>query len=119
MTLGNKDEVVTTVSIEEEVIVFVAEHIRVSRERLTLGTTLFGDLGVDGDGGVELLEAFMKRFRVDMQTYRGDQHFGPEGFVPWAPLYWLVLAWGSLVEKQSAPENRARLMPITRSQFVI
>ena len=57
-------------------------HIRVSAARLKARTTLFGDLGVDGDDGDELMVAFMKRFGVDMTIYRGDRHFGPKGFAP-------------------------------------
>lgn len=102
----------TSVSIEEEVAEFVATQTKRSVEAITLRTTLFGDLGVDGDDSEELVDAFMKRFDVDMGAYRPDRHFGPEGLPPWAPLYWLVLAWRAFVEKESTPESRARLVPI-------
>ena len=108
----------TSVSIEEEVIAFVAANIRVSAARLKARTTLFGDLGVDGDDSDELMVAFTKRFGVDMTTYRGDRHFGPEGFAPWTPFYWLVLLWRARTEKGSTPESRARLCPITIQDLI-
>ncbi len=107
----------TSVSIEEEVVAFVADFTRHPIERIKPQTTLFGELGIDGDDGDEILTAFMKRFAVDMTSYRGV-HFGPEGFIPWAPLYWLVLLMRSRVEKPSTPESRARLVPITIQDLI-
>jgi hypothetical protein len=108
---------VTVVSIEEDVVAFVADFTRNPVECIKPQTTLFGDLGIDGDDGDEILSAFMRRFDVDMSSCR-PVHFGPEGFVPWAPLYWLALAWRSRAEKQSTPESRARLMPITIQDLI-
>ena len=108
----------TSAAIEEEVTAFVAAKTRCSAERLNPRTTLFGDLGVDGDDSDELLAAFMKRFGVDMRAYRRDRHFGSEGFLPWTPLFWLVLAWRAAGEKVSTPESRARLSPITIQDLI-
>lgn len=108
----------TSVSIEEEVTAFVAAQIGVSTERLKARTTLFGDLGVDGDDSDELLVAFTKRFSVDMKSYRGDRHFGPEGFAPWSPLLWLASAWRGFAQKESTPESRARLVPVTIQDLI-
>lgn len=99
-------------SIEQQVVALVAEFTGCPVERIKPQTTLFGDLGIDGDDGDEILTVFMKRFEVDMSSCR-PVHFGPEGFPPWTPLYWLVLLWRARVEKQSTPESRARLVPIT------
>jgi hypothetical protein len=41
-------------------------------------TTLFGDLGVDGADGPELIQAFAKEFRVDISSFDACRHFGPE-----------------------------------------
>jgi hypothetical protein len=103
---------VTSVSLEEEIIAFVAAEMMCSTKAITASTTLFGDLGVDGDDGDEFLVAFMKRFSVDMSGYRGNRHFGPEGFVPWAPLVWLLLALRLRREPKSTPESRAGLIPV-------
>lgn len=108
----------TSASIEEEVTAFVATKTQHAAARLNPHTTLFGDLGVDGDDSDELLGAFMTRFSVDMTAYRGDRHFGPEGFAPWTPLFWLVLAWRARAEKRSTPESRARLLPITIQDLI-
>jgi hypothetical protein len=105
-------------SIEAEIIRLVAGQTGHPEEGITLQTTLFGDLGVDGDDGRELMAVFTKRFAVDMRQYRHNRHFGPEGFLPWTPLYWLLLAWRSHSEKGSTPESRARLLPITIQNLV-
>jgi len=108
----------TSASIDEVVIAFIAAQSGHSANRLQPCSTLFGDLGVDGDDGDELIAAFVERFVVDMQTYRGDRHFGPEGFPPWTPIFWLVLAWRAYSEKESTPESRARLVPITIQNLI-
>lgn len=74
-------------------------------------------MGVDGDDGIELLRQLERMFGADMTACRPNRHFGTEGFVPLAPLYWLLLAWRALVEKGSTPESRARLIPI-RVQYL-
>jgi hypothetical protein len=105
-------------TLEDDVILFIASESGQPRERLSPRTTLFGDLRIDGDDGDELLVAFMKHFEVDMSEYRGSEHFGPEGLPPWAPIYWLILAWRSMTEEGSTPESRARLRPITIQDLI-
>ena len=105
-------------TLEEEVVAFIASERREQRERLSPRTTLFGDLGVDGDDAEELFDAFMKRFEVDMSECRAKEHFGPEGFVPWAPIYWMILAWRGVTEEGSTPESRARLRPVTIQDLI-
>ena len=107
----------TSVPIEEAVIAFVAAQTPRPAERLGPRTTIFGDLGIDGDDRDEFFVALMNRFDVDMRSYRGDQYFGPEGFAPWTPLFWLVLLWRARREK-STPESRARLVPITIQDLI-
>lgn len=80
--------------LREAVFDFVAEHRSVDRSRLSGATTLFGDLGIDGDDGYELLLAFSRRFDVDMTACDANRYFGPEGgCMPIAPLYWLFTAY--------------------------
>jgi hypothetical protein len=43
-----------------------------------MDTTLFGDLGVDGADGPELIQAFAKEFGLDISTFDACRHFGPE-----------------------------------------
>jgi acyl carrier protein len=99
--------------LDDRVIAFVADRTGCRATKLTLDTTLFGDLGVDGDDGVELLEAVGREFSVDMSDCHATRYFGPEGFVPWAPLYWLILAF-----RKGGPEQRARLQPIRISDLI-
>lgn len=108
---------VTSASLEEEVIVFVAEFTRYPAAKITPRTTLFGDIGIDGDDGDEILAAFMERFQVDMSACR-PVHFGIEGFVPWALLHWIYQAWLARTEKNSTPESRAGLIPITVQDMI-
>jgi hypothetical protein len=108
---------VTADFLEDEVAAFVADFTSHPIKQIKPQTTLFGDLGIDGDDGDEILSTFMQRFAVDMSSYR-PIHFGPEGFVPWAPLYWLVILWRTIFEKNSTPESRSRLMPITIQDLI-
>jgi acyl carrier protein len=78
--------------LEERVIAFVSEQLGVRAERISMATTIFGDLHTDGDDGVELLESFDEKFSVDMTGCDPSRYFGPEGCVPWAPIYWILIA---------------------------
>lgn len=92
---------------------FVASFVGVPSERISLSTTLFGDLGVDGEDGSDLLVAFGEHFNVDLSALDVTKHFGSEGIWPWAPLYWVVL-W----LRSGTPEQKARLSPITIADLV-
>lgn len=105
-------------NIDDSVIDFVADYTGVKRERLTLPTTLFGDLGVDGQDGWELIASFGRRFEVDLSNFQAGQHFGPEGFPIYAPLVWFWWLITGQFGKQRAPEERARLKPIHISDLI-
>lgn len=108
----------TDPSFGNEVMIFVAGFISTPVDKISPKTTLFGDLRIDGDDGVELLEAFKDRFEVDMGPYRAV-HFGPEGFSLYAPFYWLLLLWRKINGgSDSTPESRARLHPITVQDLI-
>ena len=96
-----------------EVSEFVASFVGVPSERISLSTTLFGDLGIDGEDGSDLLVAFGERFNVDLSALDVTRHFGPEGFWPWAPLYWVVL-W----MRSGTPEQKVRRSPIRIADLV-
>ncbi len=99
--------------LEARVIAFVAEQVAVRADRISMTTTIFGDLHTDGDDGVELLQAFGKAFSVDMSRCDPTLHFGPEGCVPWAPIYWIILAM-----RKGSPEERAGLVTIRIADLV-
>ena len=72
------------------VIDFVAPQVGVATSKIKSGTRLFHDLGVDGDDGVEFMEAFCKHFQVDPSTIQIDKHFGPESAaMPWTIIWWV------------------------------
>lgn len=99
-------------NLENRVIDFVAHHACARREQLKRDTTLFGDLGMDGQDGWEFMEAFGQEFDVDLSRFRADRHFGPEGLPVWAPLAWLFCLPFLMVHKPAPPEERAGLRPI-------
>jgi len=105
-------------TLDDEVMRFVADFTGVKRERLSPATTLFGDLGVDGADGWELVEAFGKRFQVNLSTFRADRHFGPEGLPVWGPLVWFCLVATWPFRKRKSPEEEAGLMAISIGDLV-
>lgn len=94
--------------LETRVHRFVADRLGVPSHRLTRATTLFGDLGVDGDDAAELLEAFGEAFGIDPTDLELARHFGPEGLWPWTVAEWLRQA-----ARSGTREDRAGLRPIT------
>jgi hypothetical protein len=58
---------------------FVATEACVNVRRLRLGTTIVGDLGVDGDEGQSFIETFAKTFAVDISGFNADKYFNTEG----------------------------------------
>ena len=81
--------------MESEVIKFISEFVGVPEKKITADTLVNDDLGVAGDDGIELMEAFANRFNVGLSTWEQD-YFGPEGMspfviilLPYALLKWL------------------------------
>lgn len=105
-------------NLETEILDFVAEFTGAKREKLTPDSTLYGDLGVDGADGWELIEEFGRRFQVDVATFRGERHFGPEGFPVYAPFAWLfhLVSWP--FRKKQTPEEKAGLLPIRIADLI-
>ncbi len=105
-------------ALDESVIDFVAEFTGVKRRRLTPASTLFGDLGVDGADGWELVEAFGQKFQVDLSEFRADHHFGPEDLPIYAPFLWLwcLIRWP--FRKRQTSEEQAGLEAIRISDLI-
>jgi Protein of unknown function (DUF1493) len=102
--------------LDSSVMDFVAEFTGVKRQRLSPNSTLFGDLGVDGEDGWQLIKSFGDRFEVDLSSFRADQHFGPEGgSFPFALLWWLV---SFPFRKRQPPEERSGLRTIRIADLV-
>jgi acyl carrier protein len=62
----------------EEVKAFVAEFWYEPKGGLSAETSVNDDLGMDGDDGVEFMEAFSVHFGVDLGAFPHDRYFGPE-----------------------------------------
>lgn len=72
--------------LQVRVIQWLSDFLSIPREKITLQTTLLGDLGIDGEDGIELITDFIKTFEVDPTGIQIGHHFGPE-CMPWnAPL---------------------------------
>ena len=82
-----------------ELIEFLCREVQVGHAEIKADTQLQHDLGVDGDDGLDLIEAFARKFGVDFAGFDCTQHFGPEGM----PIFSLWL-WG---------RSRPRFIPIT------
>ena len=61
-----------------EVIAFVAEYWEEPKSRLLAETSINIDLGMDGDDGLEFMQAFSRRFTVDLERFPHDNYFGVE-----------------------------------------
>jgi hypothetical protein len=71
----------------EKIFYFISQECGVSIQKLSLQTTLLGDIGIDGCEAVEFFEKFSQEFEVDMSEFDIDKHFGSEGY----PLHILLL----------------------------
>jgi len=64
----------------ERVIGFVSKQVRINAAKLDLGTSLFHDLGIDGDDAVDFFKAFSDEFQTDLSELDLRKHFGAEGW---------------------------------------
>jgi len=76
--------------VEERVIAFVQEQTGWDAGRLTNGTRLRADLGLDGDDAGEFFKDFAEEFSVDLRQFDYGRVFGPEGCNPFAFTLWIV-----------------------------
>jgi hypothetical protein len=106
--------------LDSSVIDFVAEFTGVRRQKLSAtSTTIFGDLGIDGHDGCDLIETFGEKFHVDLSSFRPDRHFGPEGLPLYAPFLYLWWLMSFLFRERQTPEQRAGLVPIRISDLIV
>lgn len=83
--------------------VLIAEQTWVSEEELTPDTHLAEDLGIAGDDGYELLEAFCETFEIEnMSEIEPYDYFGPEATNPFY-VYVLLYYWVFNREKLNEP----------------
>lgn len=101
-------------NLEESVIEFVATFTGFKAERIHLQTTLYGDLGVAGDDGLDLIQAYGKKFQVDLMEFQSEHHFGSEGVSILAPLslLWMVLSHPFRQKRTSEEESNVQAVRI-------
>lgn len=65
-------------AIREEIRQCVADFTGVPMQNLRDGTSLFHDLGMDGDDALEFMQEFARRFHVDLAQFVHSDYFGAE-----------------------------------------
>jgi acyl carrier protein len=99
--------------IELRVKRFIASTGRIKIERIRDGTTLMGDLGIDGDDAEDFFAEFRDELGVDLSLLDLSSHFGPEGLWPWTPIKWLIDAF-----RGGTPEHKNGLIAITVADLI-
>ena len=103
---------IATVDIAPEVIRFISEFTSVSVEKITPTMLINSDLGIDGDDGLELLEAFSKKFRVDLRSM-AEHHFGAEGL---SVLF--IMHWYRTFIRWATGDKAGDLVPLSVAQLI-
>ena len=62
----------------QELILFVRDQIREYKGVITRETSIEDDLGVTGEEAVELLDAFTRKFNVEIGNFDFKKHFNDE-----------------------------------------
>ena len=93
---------------------FVAGQAAVRPDRVRPETTLFGDLGVDGDDGSDLMAEFANEFQVDISGFDHAKHFGPEASGCFPP----TALFSFLFRPGRDPHHAAGKVPITIRDLV-
>ena len=92
----------------DRVAEFVARETGTSRGSIATGTIMEDDLGCTGMDAAALMDAFAREFNVDMEGFRFESHFGPEGSGPelliLLPLVLLARLLGFRWLESSSPE---------------
>lgn len=91
----------------------VAEFTSVKLQALSLETTLFHGLGIDGDDGVDFFEQFASVFGVDLTDFKIEEYFGPEASEPITSIGIWIKGWWI-----GDHHRAARVIPITLGDLV-
>ncbi len=99
-------------ALDEQVMDFVVEFTGYDRGCLTEESTIYGDVGLDGEDGCEFIRDFSEKFGVDLAAFRAGDYFGPEGLPIYAPLafVWWLVSWP--FRRRQSPEVAAGLRPV-------
>ncbi len=79
--------------LSTEVFAMVSHFTGVRSQELTPETTLFHDLGIDGDDAVDFFEEFGKAFHVNLTDFKIARYFGSEGGDPVSAIATWLQGW--------------------------
>ena len=82
-----------TAELINEVIAFVAEYLEEPISQLSAETSINEDLGMDGDDALEFMQAFSRRFAVDLATFPYDSYFGVEAAANPISIIAMMIRW--------------------------
>ena len=89
--------------LESELRNLIVHELGAADTDIHSDTSLFHDLGTDGMDGEQFMEAYARRFDVDLANFEFSLHFGPEAaFNPLLYIYWRLFT-----------PHRLRFIPIT------
>ncbi|WP_206705357.1 DUF1493 family protein [Marinomonas colpomeniae] len=71
----------------EQIFNLIESECGVDKERLTLNTDVFGELGIEGDDFSALIESYASSFSVNMDDYLWYFHSNDEGINVWSFLF--------------------------------
>lgn len=93
LMVGEGDSLAMNMELLNEVIAFVAEYWAEPKSQLFAETSINNDLGMDGDDGLEFMQAFSRRFAVDLGTFPHDNYFGAEAAATPISIIALTIQW--------------------------
>jgi hypothetical protein len=102
--------------LARNVIEFVAAQTGHKVSKLGLDSRLFHDLGVDGDDGLELLQAFSRRYSVPIDGVETSRYFGPEASLGMVSLVRSLLSPKHKAGREMAPIHIRDLVVCAREQ---
>lgn len=72
--------------LDSSVVFFLSEYFHCKADSIRMNSRLDREFGVDGDDGVDFVNAFAARFHVDLREFDASRYFGAEAggcFLPW------------------------------------
>lgn len=67
----------------ERVVDFITKEFGGKKEKMNLQTTLEGDLKITGDDGIDFINLFLKKFKIEYeQKENRPKYFDDEGYSP-------------------------------------
>ena len=75
------------------------QYSGISLDKVCEDTDLSDDIGLEGDDALEFIEAYAKRFSVDMANFRFEDHFYNEGQVTFPQSILLLFRKGASKRK--------------------